>query len=44
MLDFLDTIFESIRVYERHGIKGCLLVVGILVLIFGVVIAFAYWV
>ena len=37
----LDAIMSGLDVYEKHGIKGCLIVVLVLLLIIGGVVAWA---
>ena len=41
MSDLLDAIVSGLDVYEKHGIKGCLTVVLMLLLIIGGVVALA---
>ena len=41
MSDMLDAIVSGLDVYEKHGIKGCLVVVLVLLLIIGGVVALA---
>ena len=38
MSDLLDAIMSRLDVYKKHGIKGCLIVVLVLLLIIGVVV------
>ena len=42
MWDLLEAIIESLNVYQKHGIKGCLWVIGALVLLFGGIFVFVY--
>ena len=41
MSDLLDAIMSGLDVYEKHGIKGCLIVVLVLLLIIGGVVVLA---
>ncbi len=41
MSDLLDAILSGFDVYEKHGIKGCLIVVLLLLVIIGGVVALA---
>ena len=41
MGDLLDAIMTGLDVYEKHGIKGCLIAVLVLLLIIGGVVALA---
>ncbi len=41
MSDLLDAIVSGLDVYKKHGIKGCLIVVLVLLLIIGGVVVLA---
>ncbi|MBI5651445.1 MAG: hypothetical protein HZC40_13535 [Chloroflexi bacterium] len=43
LVDLLDTIMDVGEMYEKYGIKGCLLIVLAIVGILAVVIALALW-
>jgi hypothetical protein len=42
MLDLLDAVFSAGTLYKRYGIKGCLLVVLGLVILFAIIAFFAF--
>jgi hypothetical protein len=39
-----DAILSGLDVYQKHGIKGCLIVVLVLLAIIGGVVALALWI
>ncbi len=41
MSDLLDAILSGLDVYQKHGIKGCLVVILILLVIIGGVVILA---
>ncbi len=41
MSDLLDAIMSGLDVYEKHGIKGCLIALLVLALIIGGVVVLA---
>ena len=42
LLDLLGTIIDVGDLYARYGIKGCLLILLVIVLIIGAIIALAF--
>ncbi len=43
LLDFLITIWDAGEIYEKHGLKGCVLSVLAIIVIIGGIIALAWW-
>jgi hypothetical protein len=42
LMDLLDTIIDVGDLYARYGIKGCVLMILVVVLIIGAIIALAF--
>lgn len=42
ILNFLDALLDVGELYARYGIKGCLLIILLVVLIIGAIIALAF--